>query len=354
MRRLYFSLFVLACLCALAACSGDKSGQNRHQNLEDDIDNTSKPVNYVFSLFTNTGKDGYQIYRNSDKFVFFNIDESRRVVDMRAYNGDCYLLISEGMRDSVPVPAEIYKNGRPAIAFDRDFSAVDFDMEGGHFYVLGHYGDTVTVVFKDGARVFSTGYSSERPPVAVSISGQDIYMALQGENSVDVYKNDTKVYTYDGKCVDLRVSMLGIFMLAEDNLYRDSESIMKQEYYRYADKEMLAYPSFISLSERNCFVGSRSHILNHDEKYYACVFLNRQSYLTVKPDDKPIGVSPSQTYCAGVAICNEDVYTAVVKLNENGEPVQPLVYTYYFDNAEIFDMEFATDAKLLFMESIVI
>lgn len=323
----------------------------RHDDADSDVQEVeAKAHHYVFSLYEGTGKDGYQIYKNGDKFAFFNLEEGRRLVDMRVHRNDCYVLVSEHITDSTSCPAEIYKNGHPAMRFDDGFRVTDFDLDNGHFLVLGHFGDTLTVVYKDGVKVLQCPYSREWKPVGVSAWGQDLYIALQGENSIKVYKEDKFLRSYPGVKVDFRVSMMGVYMLTETTLYRDAENIMGHEYYRYADKEMFADPKYLSISNDNSYVGAQSTI--DGSKNYACVFRNREGFLTVKPDDKPIGKSEMQTYCTGVAVSNENVYSAVIKLTEAGDTLMPLSFIYYYNHDEAFHIDFPmAGANLLFMES---
>lgn len=341
-------LAMLMLLCA--ACAGGNGGNTESVDSNRE-DKASKVAIYpVFSLYENTGRDGYQIYKNDSRLASINVPESRKVVAMRAYKTDCYVLLSRYGADSASmISAEIYKNGRPAMQFEPSFDAIDMDIEGGHFYVLGT--DTQhnsVVVYRDGIRVLDMPCPARQKPCRLSSYSQDVFVAIQGPDSVSIMKNgETQLASFKGTCTEFKVSHMGYYTIADSMLYSDMERIMYNEYYRWADRELFAIPQFLSLTDRDCYVGCQSYL---GSKYFACIFKNKGALTTILPDSKHIGDSDLQTYCAGVAACEGGNYSAYYRMDADGNSLMPVVYRYYFESEEKFSIDFGENkARLLFM-----
>ena len=306
--------------------------------------------NPVFSLYESDGKGAYLVYRNSEKIATFNLGSGRKPLEMRSHNGDCFILISESRRadttDTSCAPAEIYKNGRRAMVMDDNFKAITFDMDAGHFYVLGRYGDSVYTVYRDGLRALTFPVRRDSKPVDMSVFGQTVYVAEQRGDMVDIYKDNNRMYNLHGVCHDLEVSLRGVYLLTNDTLYLDKSVIMHQYYYRNADKEMYADPTLLAVSDKNLLVGARSSF-DKERHTYACVLLNQQPYTTVKPDNQWLGDSELNTRCCGVAISDETMYFVTTKLTPEKRQMQPVTYNYHIDHAESFALQFEDPATRL-------
>ncbi len=308
--------------------------------------------NPVFSLFE--GDDSYHVYRNSERLANFPIENSRRVIDLKSYKNDCFILISEGQtQDSAapqPIPPEIYKNGRKAMTFDPSLKAVAFDMDEGHFYVLGLLGDNVYTIYRDGLRVMDLAKKQDTKPVDISVFGQTIYTAMQHGSSVEIFKDKNRMFSIPGKCKDIQVSLRGVYTLCDDTLYLDNSAIMRNEYYRNADKEMHAVPKLLAVGNKHMLVGCSSSF--DAEHTYCCIFKNQQPMITTSPDEQRIGKSTMSTKCVGVAISNETMYYTDIVLTPDFEPAEPLTFRYYTDHDKIFNITFTNpQTKLLFTTS---
>ncbi len=346
------------CLIAAAMITGCSGHSNRQTHSDDDNAKHESPrkETSVFSLFKQDNKDGLQLYHNSNRLATISIDNDREVLAMEAYKSSCYLLVSQLATDSAIVkPSEIYKNGRPAMTFDSAFVAKDMDINEGHFYVMGNMAgcDTI-IVYRDGIKELTIP-SSHRKACGMGSFKQDIYVAFQAHDSVEITKNGDKIGTVPGLCRDFQVSHIGYYTLTDSAVYSDLHRIMQhQEYYRNADKELLATPMFLSISNTNCYVGAHATIINDfgqfTGKYYAAVFRNKEGFLTIKPDSNPLGPSDLQTRCAGVATSDDMNYTASYRVNSEGKPLTPCTFQYYLNDMEKFTIDFGdNNARLLMM-----
>jgi hypothetical protein len=345
---------VIAVLMALTALQCGNTPQQQTRNTIDYDDTEGEPArrNPAFMLFESEGS--YHLYRNSDKIASFALTQGRKPIDICAHNGDSYILISESkQKDSTnaeAIPAEILKNGRKAMIFDEAFKAISFNMDDGHFYVLGRLGDSVNTVYRDGLRALSFPVRQDSRPVDLFVFQQSIYVAMQRGKSVDIYKDNNKIYTHPGTCRDLKVSLRGMYMLAHDSLYHDDALIMHSEYYRNAHLELFAVPTLLEASATRLFTGGRS---SFDKTHtYACTFLDQQPYATIKPDEKTIGESELNTRCCGIAMSGETMYYVSENLTPDMEPVKPTSFRFFMDHDEMFSIQFGDKpATLLMMAS---
>lgn len=347
---------MLAMLVAIMAtgCGNSAPTQtqtNYNEEEEEAIDTRHNPV---FSLFDSDGQGSYQLYRNDTKIASFTLEGDKKPIELCSHNDDCYLLISgsqsKDTTDSTPNGAEILKNGRRAMELDDQLQAMHFNMDEGHFYVLGKYGKSEYTVYRDGLRVLNFPVKEGSIPADFHVFGQTIYTAMQRGKTTDIYKDNNKLYSINGICKDIKVSFRGVYVLMEDTLYLDRSVLMYNEYYRHSDKEMYAIPTMLATSDKDVFVGSRA---SFDKLHtYAGMFLNQQTYSTIKPDDKHIGESELSTVCCGVAISNETYYYAVAVLNPDMTMVTPITYHFCTDHSESFTLKFDNDnARLLMMTS---
>lgn len=347
------NILIILMMLAWAGCVGGKSGGHENAGGSNTEQQEQPPLYPVFSLYDSTGREGYQLYKNDSRLASINIPAGRKVLSMRAFKSDCYLLLSEFCADSAStLPAEIYKNGRPAMQFDPSFMACDMDIDGGHFYVLGR--DTKSksvVVYRDGINVLEVPESQYSRPCKVGVFNQDIYVVFQTADSAIVTKGgNNRVVAFKGQCRDFKVSHMGYYTIVDSSLYSNKERIMRDEYYRNGDREMFAIPTTVTLSNTDCYVGCQSYI--DKTKYYACVFKNKGALITLKPDSKRIGESDLQTYCAGVATCPAGNYAAYYRMDADGKPLKPVVFRYLFETTESFGIDFGDNAaRLLLMAS---
>ncbi len=346
----------IAVLVAAMTISCGNSGQPQEQEQEQanvsDADNAEIPAhrNPVLSLYDSDSS--YFIYRNGEKIATFVLSEGRVPIQMRSQHGDSFILVSEarddstGSRGSRRTPPEIFKNGRPVMVLDSCLRALNFDMSEGHFYVLGKLGDSVYTVYRDGQRVLSYPTRNMSKPVSMCIFQQEVYLAAQRGKTVDVYKGKKKISSVPGTCVDLKVSLRGIYLLMPDSLCLDGNVIMHNEFLRSADKELYASPTSMATNDRDIIVGAHAEF---DKIHtYASIFHNQQPYATIKPDDKHIGNSELSTKCCGVALSGETLYYVTTRLTPTMEPAKPLSFVYYIDRGEYFTIEFEHDeARLL-------
>ncbi len=355
-----FSRIIFAAIAAIAVSA---CGQPQQSAQQDSGDSPSEQAEApkpqpVFSIYGNTGRGGYQIYRNDERIASVVMDSTRSILGMRAYKGDCYTLMSRWQSDSTCMPAEIFKNGHPAMEFLPEFNARAFDMSGGHFYVMGQMDPENVVVYRDGSRILSMHIDAGKTPVAVAVAGQEVYVALQCSDSrVEVTKGGKHQRYIPGHCEDFRVSLAGCYMLSSGILYADTV-VMQHQQHQYGGKAMYADPLSISVSSQNLYVRAKSTI--HGQKYYGCVFRDGEWCMTMKPDSKPIGESPMQTVCAGIAACDAGVYVATYNTDSLGVPEQPMAFQYVFRNQQTsssqscFSLNFdSQDSRLLFLETSV-
>jgi len=358
LSRLSAVVFVLLLAATALRCGDGGQQQARRADTAEQLDEKPTHRNPLFSLYYSKTDGAYMIYRNSEKIATFALDGGRKPVQMRSRNGDCFVLVSESRNadttDSVGaavrVPAEILKNGRRAMMLDNKLRAMDFDMSEGHFYVLGRLDDSVYTVYRDGLRILSFPVKEGDKPVDMSVFQQTVYLARQRGNTVDIYEGDKKISSLPGKCLDLKVSLRGVYLLVPDSLYLNNDMVMHNEFYRYSDKEMRTNPTMLATSDKNVVVGGRAFF---DRKHtYASIFLNQQTYTTIKPDHKTIGNSDFNTLCCGVALSDETVYYVTTNLSANMEQTQPVSYNYYIDRNESYSIAFEKqDVRLLMIAS---
>lgn len=343
---------------SVSSCGGGEQKPVQKAGADEQLEETPAHRNPLFSLYHSKTDGTYMIYRNGEKISTFSLGDSRRPIKMCSRNGDCFVLVSESRRadstDSsgiaVRTPAEILKNGRRAMVMDNALKALDFDMSEGHFYVLGRLGDSVYTVYRDGLRILSYPVREGNKPVDMSVFQQTVYLAQQRGNTVDIYQGDKKISSLPGKCLDLKVSLRGVYTLVPDSLYLNNDIIMHNEFYRQGDKEMRVNPTMLATSDKNLLVGGRA---TFDRRHtYASVFLNQQTYATVKPDDKRLGDSDLNTLCCGVALSGETVYYVTTNLSPSKEQMQPLTFVYHIDRFENFRIQFENqDVRLLMIAS---
>ena len=337
-----------------AGCSNSAPTQSQTNINEEEEDDQSIRRNPVFALFDSDGQGTYQLYRNDDKIATFTLEGGQKPLEMCSHGDNCYILVSRSQAkdstDSVSLNAAILKNGRRIIEFDDNLQAMHFNMDEGHFYVLGKLGDTEYTVYRDGLRALSFPVKDGSVPADIHVFGQTIYTAMQRGKTTDIYKDNQKLYSVNGTCKDLKVSFRGVYVLVDDTLYVDRNVLMTNEYYRHSDKEMYAFPTMIATSDKNVLVGSRA---SFDKLHtYAGMFVNQQTYSTIKPDDKHIGTSELSTVCCGVAVSNETYYYAVAVLNPDMTMQTPITYHFCTDHSESFVLKFDNDkARLLMMTS---
>ena len=352
-NRLYIILTILTAILAVS-CGNSEPAQTQTNNIEEEEDEQPSRHNPVFSLFDSDGQGSYLLYRNDSKIASFTLDAGKKPLGLCSNNDDCYILVSgaqaKDTTDTASHNAEILKNGRHIIEFADNFQAMHFNMDEGHFYVLGKLGDSEYTVYRDGLRTLSYPVTQGSTPADMYVFGQTIYVAMQRGNATDIYKDKQKLYSINGVCKDIKVSFRGIYALMEDTLFLDRNVLMSNEYYRHSDKEMYAFPTMVATSDKDVLVGSRS---SFDKLHtYAGLFVNLQTYATIKPDDKHIGVSELSTVCCGVAISNETFYYTIAVLNPDMTMTTPIAYHFYSDHNENFVLKFDNDkARLLMMTS---
>ncbi|MBO7440317.1 MAG: hypothetical protein J6U21_11650 [Bacteroidales bacterium] len=352
-NRIYIVLTALLTVF-VASCGSSNQQQTETTNTADETADNSIWHNPVFSLFDTDGQGSYQLFRNKEKIATFSFEDGRKPLEMCSHNDDCFILVSatpqKDTTDSIKHSAEIFKNGRRVMELDDRLEALQFDMDEGHFYVLGKYDDSEYTVYRDGLRTLTFPAKTNSRPTDLCVFGQTIYVVMQRGNSSDLYKDNNKMYSIDGHCIDLQVSFRGIYMLMEDTLYLDRNVIMYNEYYRYSDKEMYSFPSMIATNDKDVLVGA--HASFDKQHTYASFFLNMQTYATIQPDDKHIGDSELSTVCCGVALSNETCYYTTTILTADKEIMKPITYNYYTDHNESFSLQFENEnARLLMMSS---
>ena len=337
-----------------AGCGNSAPSQEQTSTTTEEDDEPPARRNPVFSLFDSDGEGSYQLYRNSERIASFTLEHGQKPIELCSHNDDCYLLISgsqsKDTTDSTPHSAEILKNGRRAMELDDRLQAMHFNIDEGHFYVLGKFGDSAYTVYRDGLRVLNFPVKAGCVPADFHVFGQAIYTAMQRGKTTDIYKDNNKLYSINGICKDIKVSFRGVYVLMEDTLYLDRSILMYNEYYRHSDKEMYAFPTMIATSDKDVLVGSRA---SFDKLHtYAGMFVNQQTYSTIKPDDKQIGISELSTVCCGVAVSDETYYYAVAVLNPDMTMQTPITYHFCTDHSESFVLKFDNDnARLLMMTS---
>lgn len=347
----YFAAAMLiATLCIGCACTTPQQTQVNSYDEEE----AAQPAhrNPVFSLFES--ENSYHVYRDGERISSFTLSQGRRPIDIRTRYGDCYILVSESRHtdttDTSFAPAEILKNGRKAMILDDALTAISFDMDEGHFYVLGRLGDSVNTIYRDGLRIHSFPVQNDRRPVDMFVYEQSIYLAWQHGRQVDIYKDNNKILSHPGICKDLAVSLRGVYLLTNDSLFHDDQLIMYNEYYRNADRELYATPIMIAVNDKDIVAGCRSSF--DKEHTYSCIFLNQQPYATIKPDEQSIGRSKFSTRCCGVAVSGETLYYATINLAADMLPMQPYTFRYHTDHDESFAIKFGEKkATLLMMAS---
>lgn len=338
-----------------AGCGSSTQTQEQANTNDEATTETSTRHNPVFSLFDSDGNGSYQLYRNKDKIATLSFDDGRKPIEMCSYNEDCYILVSETPKndtivDTLRANAEIYKNGRRVMEFDEKLKAMNFAIDEGHFYVLGKYGNSEYTVYRDGLRILTYPLRQGSTPTDMHVFGQAVYVAMQRGKTTDVYRDNTKLYSKEGVCKDLKVSFRGVYLLMKDTLYLDKNVIMNNEYYRFSDKEMYAFPSMIATNDKDVIVGS--HASFDKQHTYAGIFVNQQTYATIRPDERHIGDSDQSTECCGVAISNETYYYATTILNADMTIATPITYYYFTDHNDSFTITFENDdARLLMMTS---
>lgn len=341
---LTLSLFVLL----FASCSNNQEMPKPQQEESGHISKNEVHKNYVYSLFMNSDQCSYQMYRNNEKFAIFNTETSRKVVAMEVYSGDCYLLISNSTKDSVNLPSEIYKNGKPAMIFQENFTATDFNIVDGHFYVLGSFADSVITVFKDGVRYFNTPKNGKKP-LKIRFYDDMVYFVVYSSGKTEVYNEEKKLFEIEGECQDFAISDIGIYVMADGKIYHNGKMFMEGgNNYTFLRKELIAEPKFFSISDKYCYTGVDAAL--NKSLHYAGVFKNRDPFITIKPDDKPLGNSPYQTRCCGISACKNGAYFVTVNCIDEKNYCQN-TFHYYFETDEVFSLEpSGENAKLLFIK----
>lgn len=342
------------CMIAAAAmigCSGP-APQNKQDSGQAEPQDQKKKEPPVFSLFKQYDKSGYQLYHNSNKLATIAIDDNREVLAMKTYKGCAYLLISQLASDTAIIqPSEIYKNGRPAMTFDSSFAAIDMVIYEGHFYVMGKKGSSDTImVYRDGIEELAM-QADHRKACKLGTFRQDIYVAFQKGDSVEITRNGNVISSMAGQCRGFDVSHMGYYTLTDSEVYRDRDCIMKHEYYRHSDKELFADPMYISLDNANCYVGSQAQL--DAQHYYGAVFRNNEAFLTIRPDNKNLGQSDILTRCVGVSSCGDGCcYSASYLTDINGRQLTPTTFDFYYNSNKVFSIDFVdTEAKLLFLKA---
>ena len=351
LNRLYIIITMLMAIVA-ANCGNSPQPPKLPQYDTEEEEDVSIKRNPAFSLYDSDGQGAYQLYRNKDRIASFSFDDGRKPIDMCSYNSDCFILISETphndtIADSLRANAEIYKNGRRIMEFNEKFKALRLSIDEGHFYVLGKMGDSEYTVFRDGLRTITFPAQQGSQPSDIHVFGQNIYIAIQRGATTDIYKDNNKLYSLGGICQDIKVSFRGVYVLMKDSLYLDKSVLMDNEYYRYSDKEMYAVPTMIATSDKDVIVGARA---SFDKQHsYASLFVNKQTYTTIQPDDKHIGASENSTVCCGVAISYETYYYVTAILTPEMQMMKPIKYYYHTDHNESFTLQFDNDQARLLM-----
>lgn len=345
---------VLMLSAIVAGCGSSPQPKQQTNPMSDDIEEPPTHRNPLFTLFDSDGQGAYQLYRNGDRITSFTLDGGRRPVDICSSNDDCYILISETPKgdttDTVWHNAEIFKNGRRAMELDEKFQALNMEMEDGHFFVLGKYDDREYVVYRDGLRILKFPAQQDCRPAGMHVFGQTVYLAMQRGKTTDIYKDKNKLFSIDGVCKGIKASSRGVYSLMTDTMYMDRNALFKHEYFRYADKEMYASPTSLATSNKDILVGTRASF--DDRHTYAGIFLNQQTYTTVKPDDKHIGDSDLSTVCCGVAVSGETYYYVTTTLAADMTMMKPVTYYLYADHSELSVLSFDNEnARLLMMTS---
>ena len=334
MKKFLKSFAGLLLVFGLVSCSPREQSVREKEDIE--TQEVMKPKTCVYSLYENTENGSFQIYRDGEKFSSFSLAAGRRPLCMKLYSGDCYVLISSFEKDSVSFPSEIFKNGRQAMFFEKGFSASDFDVQGGHFYVLGGFSDTLISVFRDGLRKISIRNKGAKP-LGLAVSGDDIYFSVEKNSVTEVYKNSEKIYEISGHCVNFEISDGDVYALSGGKIYRNEQVFMGGDNrYKFFDSELRAFPECFSVCGRECYTGVSAVL--EGGKSYAAVFHNREHFMTVKPDDKPLGKSAFLTHCLAVSATSDGVYFVTENVGaKDGE--RQNVFHYYFNSTELFTVE---------------
>lgn len=320
----------------MLACTG-RYNSDRDNNKDQNQQTAKSHNNYAFSLFKRAGKHNYQIYRNNEKFASFHLTDDCKPISMRIFSDDCFLLISKGETDSVDKAAAIYRNGKQAMIMTPGFNATDFDINKGHFFVLGYFADSTIAIYRDGLPFIKRerdGYT----PSNMFIFKDAIYYALTKNGTTEIWKNEQKQYEIPGTCSQLEISNQGIYAYADGKTYCNEKLFMSgNNYYWFFQKDIVANPVMFSLSSDKCYTAVVGRLEDVD-KQYAAVFVNREHYITIKPDDKPIGTSKIETKCCAVAACNNGIYYITQNIGHNESFKEP-VYHYYFNKQEEFTIQ---------------
>ncbi|MBQ3657692.1 MAG: hypothetical protein II956_12745 [Bacteroidales bacterium] len=332
----------------LMSCAPVQEPQN---TADGDIEISSERVQQkkcVYSLFFDTQKNNYQLYRNNEKYAVFTTQKGMKPIAIDVFSGDCYILVSGRKVDSLPPTSEILKNGRQAIVFGEGFSAKDFCIKKGHFYAIGCFGDSVITVFKDGLKYFKTARNG-KTPVNISVNNENVFWTAETDGKTEIYRNEDKLYEFNGNCEGLGVSDLGIYSMISDKLYCNEKIFMEGgNNYNFLKSNLIASPVCFSVSDRFCYIGVSSKLESNDH-VLAGVFKNRDPFVTVKPDDKLLGKSDYQTECCAISAINNGVY--FVTVNFRTPERKQNIFHYYFNTDEFFSLETSGDyVQLLFIK----
>ena len=345
--RFFSGLFLLV---FLISCAGQEQPVREVQNTETQL-KEQNGGHFVYSLYENTENGSFQIYRDGEKFSSFRIDKCCKPLSMKLYSGDCYILVSQTQPDSVKKVSEIYKNGRSVMYFQADFSASDFEVQNGHFFVLGGFSDTTVTVFRDGLRKISIKGKGLKPS-KIAVSGDDVYFAAEKNSVTEIYKNGEKIFDIPAlNCTCFDVCGDNVYVMAGGKIYRDGKIFMSGNvYYKFFDNNLnAAAPECFSANGTRCYIGVNS-LMENSKKRYATVFEDKEHFNTVKPDDKPLGKSEFQTRCRAVSACNSGVYYVTQNVNPDKNKVQN-IYHYYFNTEEMFKIEpMSEKVKLLYIK----
>ncbi len=364
MKQIRIILFTLS-LFLLASCGsslGDKDQEmlentlntmiDKNDNYDQSKNSDDKNIhkNYIFSLYKTSAKNTFQIYRNNEKFASFNLKDEIQPLAMHTYSGDCYILISNINNDSIKESAQIYKNGKTAMLFLPEFDAKDFDIYKAHFFAIGSFADTTISIYKDGLRIYDFEKKG-RTPEHLTVYDDNIYYTLYKNNETTVYKEQKKLFSIPGHCTQFEVSALGVYILSNNKIYHDGKIYMEGgNSYTFFGNDLTAQAVCISASARNFYTGIMGEL--SPEKHYASVFQQREHFITIKPDDKPLGESKYQTRCCAVSACENGVYYITQKTLPAKEYTEN-IYHYYFNSEEVFQIEpSASNAELVYVNGI--
>ena len=94
----------------LMSCAPSQEQQN---TIEDDYEPETEKVQQkkcIYSLFFDSNKNHYQLYRNNEKYAIFSTARGMNPIAIDAFSGDCYILVSGQKSDTLPPVSEILKN----------------------------------------------------------------------------------------------------------------------------------------------------------------------------------------------------------------------------------------------------